>query len=550
MVQNLKITGLPFSIVFFLFACATSIESDISTASIEQAQKIIGLNFTRTEQDSMSTVLMDQRKNYEHIRSVEIFNSDEPAIRFDPIPPGFVPRNSCSSIRWSVGTKVQAPTRLEDVAFYSITQLAELIRTRKITSLQLTQMYLLRLKKYGPKLECVITLTESLAIAQAKRADAELAAGKYRGLLHGIPYGAKDLLAVKNYPTSWGIGLYKNRIIPKDATVIQRLEQAGAVLVAKLTLGELAMDDVWFGGKTRNPWNLKQGSSGSSAGSAAATSAGLVGFAIGSETWGSIVSPATRCGVTGLRPTFGRVSRYGAMTLSWSMDKLGPICRTVEDCAIVLNAIYGPDGKDKSVYNYPFSYSPVVDWKKLRIGVLTSDFDSLKNNKDLHLAVLETLKKLGATLVPIEMPNYPINDLAIILSAECASAFDDLTRSNKDDSLKQQAKDSWPNSFRSARFIPAVEYLQANRIRKKLIADMQTLMKSIDLYVVPSFSDNLLLTNLTGHPCVVVPDGFTKEGTPTSISFIGRLFDEGTLMSVAKAYQDATGFHLKHPSID
>ncbi len=375
--------------------------------------------------------------------------------------------------------------------------------------------------------------------------------GNTRGPLHGIPFGVKDLLAVKGYKTTWGSVPYKDQIIDEDATVVKRLEDAGAVLVAKLTMGELAMGDVWYGGRTRNPWNYKQGSSGSSAGSAAATAAGLVAFSIGTETLGSIVSPSTRCGTTGLRPTYGRVSRAGAMALSRLMDKIGPICRTVEDCALVFNAIYGPDGKDQTLYDAPFNYDPQVDWRKLRIGYLKADFDSVKFNKTISDSVLTVLRRLGAKLVPIEVPKPSVEGLSIILEAEAAAAFDELTRSGKDDLMVRQNKGAWPNSFRSSRFIPAVEYIEANRVRYLVIQEMQKLMSSIDVYVAPSFGgSNLLLTNLTGHPCVVLPDGFTKEGTPASISFIGQLFGEAKLLAVAKAYQDATDFHLRNPKLE
>jgi Asp-tRNA(Asn)/Glu-tRNA(Gln) amidotransferase A subunit family amidase len=410
-------------------------------------------------------------------------------------------------------------------------------------------MYLERLKKYGSKLECVITLTEELALQQAKRADAEIAAGKYRGLLHGIPYGAKDLLATKGYPTTWGAAPYKEQVINEDATVIKRLEEAGAVLVAKLTMGALAWGDVWYGGKTRNPWNLEQGSSGSSAGSASATSAGLVAFAIGTETWGSIVSPSTRCGVTGLRPTYGRVSRSGAMALSWSMDKIGPICRSVEDCAIVFNAIYGPDGKDQTLYDLPFNYETGVDISTLRIGYLKEAFEKDTTNTAFNERALETLSLMGIKLIPLELPQLPVYDISFILSAESAAAFDELTRSNRDDLLVRQIKNAWPNVFRQSRFIPAVEYINANRIRYLMIQEMAKIMERIDVYVTPSFGENLLLTNLTGHPCVVVPNGFNEKGSPVSISFIGKLFGEAEALALAKKYQDATGFHLKHPAL-
>jgi Asp-tRNA(Asn)/Glu-tRNA(Gln) amidotransferase A subunit family amidase len=422
------------------------------------------------------------------------------------------------------------------------------MRRKKITSTELTRLYLDRLKEYGPKLECVITLTEDLALRQAKRADEEIAAGKYRGPLHGIPYGAKDLFAVRGYRTTWGAAPYVDQMIDDDAAVIEKLEAAGAVLVAKLTLGALAWGDVWYGGMTRNPWNLEEGSSGSSAGSASATAAGLVAFAIGTETWGSIVSPCTRCGVTGLRPTYGRVSRSGAMALSWSMDKIGPICRSVEDCAIVFKEILGPDGVDQSVVDVPFAYRPGVSLDKLRIGFTEKLFQEDYENKTRDAATLGTLEGLGANLIPIDLPDYPVESLAFILSAEAAAAFDELTRSNKDDLMVRQIKNAWPNVFRASRFIPAVEYIQANRVRNQLIVEMARIMEDIDVYVAPSFGgDNLLLTNLTGHPCVVLPNGFDDRGCPVSVTFVGRLYDEGTLLAVAKSYQDATEFHKKHP---
>jgi Asp-tRNA(Asn)/Glu-tRNA(Gln) amidotransferase A subunit family amidase len=355
---------------------------------------------------------------------------------------------------------------------------------------------------------------------------------------------------VKGYPTTWGSVPFKSQLIDENATVIRKLEQAGAVLVAKLTMGELAWGDVWFGGRTRNPWNYDQGSSGSSAGSASATAAGLVAFSIGTETWGSIVSPSTRCGTTGLRPTYGRVSRTGSMALSWSMDKIGPICRTVEDCAIVFSAILGPDGTDQTLYDVPFNYDPSLNLKSLRVGYLKAAFDSVKEEKANNDLALEKLRALGVTLIPFELPRYPVNDLSIILSAEAGAAFDDLTRSGKDDLLVRQVKDAWPNVLRASRFIPAVEYIQANRIRHELIRSMAEAMKDVDLYVAPPFEgDNLLLTNLTGHPQLVLPNGFSALGTPTSITLVGRLFGEATLLAFGKKYQDATDFHRKHPTL-
>lgn len=521
----------------------------IETETIQQAEKIIGLKFTQSERDSLLNEVKDQLKHYETIRTQTLPNATPPALQFNPFPLGFKIPSQQKPISLSPVIQTQVPANIEALAFFSVRDLGELIRTKKITSTQLTQLYLNRLKKYGPELECVITLTEELALKQAKHADEEIAAGKYRGPLHGIPYGAKDLLATQAYKTTWGATPYKNQIIDQDATVIQKLEAAGAVLVAKLTLGALAWGDVWYGGTTRNPYDLKQGSSGSSAGSAAATSAGLVAFAIGSETWGSIVSPATRCGVTGLRPTFGRVSRAGAMALSWSMDKLGPICRTVEDAAIVFDTLRGTDGIDLTVVDAPFNYSPHIDIQTLRIGYVQSLFENKEKTTPTDLATLDALRKMGINLIPITLPKGPIAALSFILSAEAAAAFDDLTRSNRDDQLVRQIKNAWPNVFRAARFIPAVEYIQANRLRYHLQQDMQRIMQDIDVYIVPSFGgDNLLLTNLTGHPCVTLPNGFDDTGHPLSISFIGQLFDEATLLSVAHQYQRVTAFHQQHPA--
>ncbi len=525
-------------------------QSKLTKQMVADAESLVGLQFNEAKRDSMLDDLGDQLKSYEALHAVTIPNDIPPAILFNPIPVGTTFPSKRLPLKLSSPRNVVLPHNLDDVAFFSVGQLATLMRTRKVSSLQLTRMYIERLRKYGPKLECVITLTESLALAQAGRADKEIAAEKYRGPLHGIPYGAKDLLATKGIRTTWGSVPYKTQVFEEDATVIKRLEKAGAVLVAKLTMGELAWGDVWFGGKTRNPWKLDQGSSGSSAGSASATAAGLVGFSIGTETWGSIVSPSNRCGTTGLRPTYGRVSRTGAMALSWSMDKIGPICRTVEDCAIVFNSIHGPDGVDQTVYDVPFNYSPSIDLKKLRVGFPKTDFDSAQTSKEQSNATFIKLKSMGVQLVPIELPKLPIEHLHIILSAEAGAAFDELTRSGKDDLLVRQIKNAWPNSFRASRFIPAVEYIQANRVRFMLIQEMARLMKQVDLYIAPSLEgDNSLLTNLTGHPCVVVPNGFTEENTPTSITFIGNLFDEAKILAFAKAYQDATGFHLKHPTL-
>ncbi|MHC4727064.1 MAG: amidase [Planctomycetota bacterium] len=543
----------------------SSVLSDVLWAKVEnsedkkltkdmlaEAERFIGLEFTDEERELMIDGLNGQLKKYEQIREVSLDNSVAPAIQFNPLVSGVQPGAKQKTIKISRPKRRKLTSNLEDTAFWTVTDLAGLIKSRKVSSLELTKMYLERLKKYDEKLKCVISLTEELAFEQARRADKEIAAGRYRGPLHGIPWGAKDLLAVKGYKTTWGAMPFKEQVLDYDATVVKRLEKAGAVLIAKLTLGALAMGDVWYGGKTRNPWNPEKGSSGSSAGPASATSAGLVGFSIGSETLGSIVSPCTVCGVTGLRPTFGRVSRYGAMALSWSMDKLGPICRNVEDCALVFNAIHGPDGLDSTVradasFNWDFARSI----KGLKIGYLKSDFD--KDRKDEKwkandLATLDTLRSIGMDLKAVELPDFPVGAMRLVLGVEAAAAFDELTRSNRDSLLVSQGKGSWPNIFRTARMVTAVEYIQANRLRTLLIKEMEKLMSDIDVYVAPSWvGNNLALTNLSGHPTVVVPNGFNDKNEPTSITFTGRLFgDIGTLL-VAKAYQDATTFHTKHP---
>ncbi len=555
MIKRLRKLFLPIlisvaSFLFGAFIVSHTQNKPVTRQIVSYAEKIMGLNFTTAEQDSMLGLLNSRLKSYKRIREINLNNSVPPAILFNPIPEGFKLPKGKSSFKMSDYSKTKMPENLNDLAYYSIGQLAYLLKTRKVTSVELTKMFLHRLKKYGPELHSTITLTEALAMKQAEKADKEISEGKYKGPLQGIPFGVKDLLAVKGYKTTWGAAPYRNQMIDENATVVKRLEDAGGVLVAKLSMGALAMGDVWFGGKTRNPWDTTQGSSGSSAGPAAAVSAGLVPYAIGTETWGSIVSPSTRCGDTGLRPTYGRVSRTGAMALSWSMDKIGPISRNVEDDAIVFNAIYGPDGIDQTLYNVPFNYEPHIKLKGLRIGYLVNDFNKNYKFKSEDSLTIEEMKKLGAILVPIKLPDLPVNDISFILDAEAGASFDKLTRSNRDSLLVRQGKNAWPNIFRAARFIPAVEYINANRIRFLLIQQMDKMFKEnkIDMYLAPSLEgDNSLVTNLTGNPLVVLPNGFTKDGHPTSITFVGQLFTEGKILAVAKAYQDATGFQLKHP---
>ena len=537
--------------------------TDITVETIASAEEVAGLTFDPAERELMLDGLKQQEQRIEALHKVVLLNSVSPAIVFDPLPPGkkitFEPRRPMKRSR----VAHRAVPAEDELAFLPVTELSELVRRRRVTSVQLTQMYLARLKKYDPVLKCVISLTEDRALKQASAADAEIRAGKYRGPLHGIPWGAKDLLAVRGYKTTWGAGPFKDQVIDADATVVQRLDAAGAVLVAKLTLGELAQGDIWFGATTKNPWKVDQGSSGSSAGPASATAAGLVGFAIGSETLGSISSPSTRCGTTGLRPTFGRVPRTGAMALSWTMDKLGPICRNVEDCAIVLDAIYGPDGQDNSVIPAGYHWNAQLSPKKLRVGYVKSAFDTpltdpadpkrtMHATKPFDDAALDVFRRLGVNLIPVDLPDVPYDAMRIILTAEAAAAFDDLTRSNRDNELVQQGKFDWPNTFRTSRFIPAVDYVNANRLRSIAIQKWDDLMRTVDVIVTPTGAANLsqlVATNLTGHPAVIVPNGFREDGTPVSITFLGGLFEEPKMLAVARAYQEATGFHLKHPIV-
>ncbi|MBW4890169.1 amidase [Mucilaginibacter sp. HMF5004] len=524
----------------------------ITTDVVREAQKVIGMEFSPSQQDSMLTALNGMAKTYQELRKLNLPNSTVPALNFNPVPVGFTNPDKVSGFKLSKIEAVKMPADKNELAFYTVRQLAELIRTKQITSVELTTFFLDRLKKYNSKLLFVVNFTEEHALKQAAQADAEIAAGKYKGVLHGIPFGVKDLLSSADSKTTFGATPYKEQAFGIDATVVKKLEDAGAVLIAKLTLGELAQGDTWFGGKTRNPWDITRGSSGSSAGPASAVAAGCVPFAIGSETLGSIVSPSTECGDTGLRPSFGRVSKYGAMALSWSMDKLGPICRSVEDDAIVFNTIQGTDPNDPSTIAAPFKYDGTVkDLKGWKIGYLKAAFDSRRTQNHVNDSLtLVKLKELGAELVPVELPKMSAGPLTFVLNAEAAAAFQELVLNHKDDMLAQQRKGSWPNNFRYGQFIPAVEYIQANRARTILIQQWYEQLKGLDLYVAPSFSQNLQLTNLTGNPCVVLPNGLNVRGLPASITFMGQLFGEGKTLMAAKIYQDATDFNKKHPTLN
>ena len=517
---------------------------------IQKTAALYDLEYTIAEADS----LMDSMNNFTQLikgMHKTLPTNDIPyPFAFNPIPYGVIKQRTSQTVSLPFRAEMHLPKNKNDLAFYSIPQLAGLIRTKKITSVELTKFFIERLKKWGDTLECVISLTEDTALAQAKRADEEIKNGKYRGILHGIPYGLKDLFAVKGYKTTWGSTPYKDQFVDEDSYVYKRLRHAGAVLCAKLSLGALAFNNKWFGGETKNPWNLKQGSSGSSAGSAAAVVAGLLPFTIGTETLGSIVSPSTRCGATGLRPTFGSISRSGAMVLCWSLDKVGPICRSAEDCAIVFNYIKGTDGKDHSAVDKNFNYDGVVDFNKLKVAYAENYFKRLAPDAP-ERKVLEIYRSLGANIKAVDFPDstvYPVNLISIILNAESAAAFDELTRTNRDDLIERQDKGFWPNSFRAARLIPAVEYINANRYRYNLCKAINDFMKDYDVVIVPSFAGRqLAITNLTGHPVVVMPMGFNQTGSPLSITLIGNLYDEATILAAAKAFQDKTDHNKKRP---
>jgi Asp-tRNA(Asn)/Glu-tRNA(Gln) amidotransferase A subunit family amidase len=541
------LAGIFFASVFWVFWFNRG-ASEIQTRDIAAFEKLTGLTFTSTERDSMLEDVRDAVADFDAVRALEIPNSVWPSVLFNPLVPGINLPRVQYPIDWKLPTRVNLPENREDLAFYTVAELAQLLRNRLITSEELTRVYLERIKRFDAELMAVVTLTEDLALEQARQADREIAAGRYRGPLHGIPYGTKDLLALQGFPTTWGATPYKDQVIDETATVIRKLEQAGAVHLGKLTLGALAWGDVWFGGMTRTPWNTEIGASGSSAGPASAVAAGLVAFSIGSETYGSIVSPGTRNGVSGLRPTYGRVSRHGAMALSWTMDKLGPMTRSAEDAAIVFHHIYGPDPMDPTIVDVPFNYNPDFDFSRMRVGYVKSAFDADYPNKANDEAVLEVLRSLGAQLVPIELPDFPASAISMMLSVEAAAAFEELTLSGRDDLLVRQVRNAWPNVFRAARVIPAVEYIQASRARTILQQQMHEALQGVDVYVSPAFGGgNLLITNLTGHPAVVVPNGFNNRNMPTSITFMGHLFDEGNVLALARAYQNATDFHRQIP---
>jgi Asp-tRNA(Asn)/Glu-tRNA(Gln) amidotransferase A subunit family amidase len=544
--------ALLFLIVFITLIGQAQQRKDSIKLAAEFANWI-GFKFTEAERDSMLESLKEYRNVYENMHKLNIQNATPFPFAYIPTPADLkTPLPSVKNTSWVIPSNVSLPANKDDLAFYPVSRLASLIKSRKISSVELTKFFLDRLKKYNDTIHCVISFTEELALKQATQADAELKKGVYRGPLHGIPYGIKDLFAVKGTKTTWGSTPYKDQVIDEDAFVYTRLREAGAVLCAKLSLGALAYDDLWFGGRTNNPWNLNEGSSGSSAGSAAATAAGLLPFAIGTETWGSIISPSSTCGVTGLRPTFGSVSRAGAMVLSWSLDKVGPICKTAEDAAIIFSYIKGADKKDPSSIERAFNYEPRKSIKELRVAYAGNYFKRLSKDR-LEWKVLEEYKKLGVKLQEVDFPDsaiYKADLMNIVISAESAAAFEELVLTDRDDLIERQDKNFWPNIFRSARFIPATEYINANRHRYTLSVALNEFMRNYDVFIVPSFTGNQsAMTNLTGHPVICFPIGFNSSGLPASISLVGNLYDEGSIITAAKAYQDATDHEEKHPEL-
>ena len=558
--------------------------SKITVAMLKEAAAVSGLTLADDDLELIVGTVNQNFTRYAALRKIPIPNNVAPPFYFNPIVSGMTVNRTRSPFVLSKLPKVKRPAQLEDLAFWPVTHLAQLLKARAVTSTELTEMYLGRLHRLNPKLNCVVTFLDDVAHAQAKQADAEIAAGKYRGLLHGIPWGAKDIIAVKGYKTTWGSGAYKDQVIDEDAAVVEILRDAGAVLIAKLTSGELASGDQWFGGRTNNPWKLDQGSSGSSAGPCSATAAGCVAFGIGTETSGSILGPSARCGVTGLRPTFGRSSRYGVMVLSWTQDRLGPLCRTVEDCAVVMNVISRPDGRDLSVMDVPFNWNAKLDVKKLRVGYLKEAFDDTKNrNPDAvknEQQTLAQLQSMGIKLIPITAPDDRFGDTLAVgeTRVEAAAFFDDLIRSGRNKLLTTNARTI---QFGAARFIPGVEFLQSQRVRAMMMQNLAEATAGVDVYLAPggggggpgagaaggrggagggagagapppdqprsASQRHTQMANLACYPALALPNGFAADGTPTSITFLARPFGETELLALAKRYQDATDFHLKHP---
>jgi Asp-tRNA(Asn)/Glu-tRNA(Gln) amidotransferase A subunit family amidase len=548
--------------------------AEITSGMLVDALALAGLEFSEDERERMLENLGSRLSEYGELRELEIPNDVSPPFHFNPLVPGMQVNRAQEPFRISSIPALERPSNLEDVAFWSVRKLSELIRTRQVTSVELTEMYQSRLKRFNPLLNCVVTFTDELAAAQAAQADREIAAGRYRGPLQGIPWGAKDIIAARGYKTTWGSDAYKDQVIDMDASVIEMLRDAGAVLVAKLTTGELAGGDQWFGGQTMNPWDPTTGSGGSSAGPGSATGAGLVGFSIGTETSGSILGPSSRCGVTGLRPTLGRISRHGVMALSWTQDRLGPMCRYAEDCALVLREISRPDGRDLSVQDVPFNWNASLDVSRLRVGFVEEAFDEVEDPtaRRLNQQTLADLRAIGISVTPIEIPRWSVSVTAH--SVEMAVFFDHALRSGRAEQIGRQSR---VDGLRAARLIPAVEYLQSQRARMMMMMTLAEATAGVDVYLVPRgnrrgggggrggagagapsqdpppYSPSRNASNMTNyacHPAVAVPNGFNDNGLPASMTFYAHPFRESELLAVAMAYQDATGHHLKHPALE
>jgi Asp-tRNA(Asn)/Glu-tRNA(Gln) amidotransferase A subunit family amidase len=555
------------------FGTAPPVGPEVSAVTFLESEKLVRVSLTQAEQRQAAqnwrqamAPLYERRTGP---RKVALEPTLAPATQWNPMLPGMPPPPQHDHFVPAPAAFVPLPKSDDDIAFASVAQLSRWVHARQLTSERLTTIYLDRLQRFNPRLRCVITLTKDQALAQAKQADREIAGGRYRGPLHGIPWGAKDLLDTANIPTTYGAEPFRNRVPSADAVVVQRLTAAGAVLVAKLSMGALALNDIWFGGQTMNPWLLEEGSSGSSAGPGAATAAGLVGFAIGSETGGSIVSPSMRCGVTGLRPTFGRVPRTGAMTLCWSLDKLGPMARSVEDTMLVLRSISGPDPGDLASVPSHLDYNAALPVKGIRIGYIPAWLAEAPAT-DVDRAAIDQVKKLGMEPVPVSLPNWPYDSLDLILFAEAAAAFEELTLSHGLDQLKAQVPDAWPNSFRQARFLSAVDFVQADRLRRKVAQQMMEIFSKVDMLLVPSLRDEMLtLTNFTGHPSLTLRAGFVQVSearsdwapdpkhplpkfnpprrVPHGVTLIGKLFDEGMLGRVGVALERAFNVASERP---
>jgi Asp-tRNA(Asn)/Glu-tRNA(Gln) amidotransferase A subunit family amidase len=546
----------------------------ITVAMVADAMRLSGLEFTDEELKSMADAANQNLARYEEQRSIHIPNDVSPPFHFSALVPGMEVTKAKLPFRLSPPPPVKRPANLEEAAFWPVRHLAELVRTRQVTSVELTEMYLSRLHRFNSKLNNVVTFLDDVGMAEARKADGEIAAGHYKGPLHGIPWGAKDIISVKGYKTTWGSPAFQDQSFDYDASVVEMLREAGAVLIAKLTTGELASGDQWFGGQTKNPWNLSQGSSGSSAGPSSATAAGCVAFGIGTETSGSILSPSARCGLAGLRPTFGRISRYGVMALSWTQDRLGPICRYAEDCAIVMQAIAKPDGRDMSVSDIPFNWNAQLDVKKLRVGWIKESFDELTNPlvKDNAERTVDVLRRIGVSqFISLTVPDMPgnINSLGGI-GVESTVFFDEYARTGR---MKNARGGGRPNG----RLVPAVEFLRAQRIRMMMMTKLAEATANVDVYVVASNNAggggrggdtttttgtatpaepprpqtpaqrHSTMANLACYPAINVPNGFLESGSPTNVTFFARPFGEMELIALAKAYQDAAGFHLKRP---